>query len=399
MGLEQISRKRLNIEYCILLASYWGIVCVISGGFASVFLLSKGFSNTQVGIIVAIGNILGVALQPFLANLADQGRYISLHNLCILLAVSIVAGCGLLFFIRSVLLATGIVFAITFALVQILQTLSNSVSLYYINEGVEVNFGLARGMGSAFYALVSSLVGFWSNKFGANILLLVGVLLLAVFIVVLLRMPKLSRKTEHKQKTKEGDAKDRSVWGFLLKYKSFLVVLVGVTLIFIFHSICNVYLFQLLQRVGGDSKSMGTALSIAAIVELPIMLIFSKVSKRINSRSLLILSGCMFFLKAVAFLLAHSVLQMYLCQILQMGGYGLFIPASVFYVNELVDKEDMVKGQALMVSACTLGGVFASLLGGVIIDSFGIMYLLGFQTVCAGVGAACLFFAPKISYS
>ena len=63
-------KKLLNIEYAAVNGGYWmvyGVVC----SFSSVFLLGKGYSNADIGIILAVGSVAAVFMQPLLADMAD----------------------------------------------------------------------------------------------------------------------------------------------------------------------------------------------------------------------------------------------------------------------------------------------------------------------------------------
>ena len=51
-----------------------------------------------------------------------------------------------------------------------IQPLFNSIAFSFEKYGIEINFGLARGLGSAAYALVSLAVGYIVNDLGASIL-------------------------------------------------------------------------------------------------------------------------------------------------------------------------------------------------------------------------------------
>ena len=52
-----------------------------------------------------------------------------------------------------------------------LQPLVNSVSIYYINRGVNVDFGIARGIGSLLYAVCSSILGALVAQTGSRVVL------------------------------------------------------------------------------------------------------------------------------------------------------------------------------------------------------------------------------------
>ena len=76
----KLNRTKLMLQYCVLQGSYWASFCVLYA-FATVFLLSRGFESSMIGVIIAVGNILGVILQPVVASIADRSEKISLHKL------------------------------------------------------------------------------------------------------------------------------------------------------------------------------------------------------------------------------------------------------------------------------------------------------------------------------
>ena len=86
-------------------------------------------------------------------------------------------------------------------------------------------------------------------------------------------------------------------------------------------------------------------------------------------------------------LAAGNVGVVYLVQFLQFGGFALFTPASVYFMNQILDKEDRNVGQALL-GACTLGlgGTFGNMLGGVLIEHAGLFYMILTSTILCAVG-------------
>ena len=65
-------QKELNLHYAGVHGTYWMYFGVLYS-FSSVFLLGRGYSNATIGIILAIGNLIAVTVQPFLAQTADKG--------------------------------------------------------------------------------------------------------------------------------------------------------------------------------------------------------------------------------------------------------------------------------------------------------------------------------------
>lgn len=102
---------------------------------------------------------------------------------------------------------------------------------------------------------------------------------------------------------------------------------------------------------------MGNAVFVAAMLELPTMAFFSKMSEKINCGTLIKFSILMFCVKHALTYFATNMIMIYLAQVCQMFAYALFIPASVYYVNEKIALADRVKGQSLVTTSMTLSGV------------------------------------------
>lgn len=56
-------KKHLSVRYGTIQGCYWmGYAALM--GYASVYLLEKGFTNTQIGLLTAVGCIVSAVLQP-----------------------------------------------------------------------------------------------------------------------------------------------------------------------------------------------------------------------------------------------------------------------------------------------------------------------------------------------
>ena len=380
----KLNTRKLMMQYCILQGSYWASFCVIYA-FATVFLLSRGFESSMIGVIIAAGNILGVILQPMVASIADRSEKISLHKLTAMLSIIMILLLVLLYFVPNGLLAVAVLFLLTDTFLQVIQPLINSVSVYYVNQGVSVDFGAARGIGSLSYAAASYILGIVVEKFGTRSILMAGILVALVLLVTVLSMPVLSSSAASRLGEKEPEQNDAGLIVFAGRYKNFMLTLAGITLLFTFHNMNNAYLIKVIENVGGTSADMGRMLSIAAVTELPVMFLFSRISKHFKSSTLLMVSSAFFAIRAAGFMLAGNVMTMYLAAMLQIGSFALYIPSSVYYVNETMLDQDKFKGQAVMTATNTLGGVFGSLFGGFLIDNAGVGAM---NTVCFAMAAA-----------
>ena len=164
-----------TIFYSEAFAMYWCIYCVISS-FASVYLLEKGYTNTEIGILLAAANIVSVIIQPLAANLSDRSRRITVIDVIIIMAV-LIGAFELLTLVtkgRSLLMFAAYVLMLAFHAGT--QPLLNSISMKLARCGISADYGISRGIGSLGYSLMSIAMGSVVAAFGAKLLPLVGVL-------------------------------------------------------------------------------------------------------------------------------------------------------------------------------------------------------------------------------
>lgn len=381
-------QQNKTAQYALIQSFYWMSFCVIFA-YASVYLLDKGLSNTAIGLVIGISGTVSAVLQPWVGSLADGSGKASLKGIILLLG-------GLMMVLGICLLAvtqnrvfTVVCYGAQITLLQVLTPLIYALGMGCINRGEQLNFGLARGIGSLAYAVVSFAAGFLVASMGVAVipLSIVGIYGVLVVAVLFFRYRESGTSTGAAAGfNQSGTAKgDEIKQPFFKRYHRFSILLAGGILVFVSHNMINNFAFQVMESKGGGSSAMGIAIALAAASELPVMFVFAWLVKVVSCDKWLKLSGLFFFVKAAATLLVTDVKGMYLIQGLQMFGFALFVVASVYYVNAIMEEQDQVKGQAFMTMTNTLGAVLGSTLGGVLIDGFGIKALL---TVSAAAGAA-----------
>lgn len=391
--------KKITLQYCIEQCGYWGAACALYG-FATTFLLQRGFQISQAGILLAMGNIIGVVLQPVLAGVADSGR-ISVHRLLQCLLGIVILLMAALLAVPGSLHLTALLFVGADAGLWGAKLLSNSLCIYYINRGIAIDFGMPRSAGSVCYALSAAILGRLIGVLGENVIMLCGIAFLALAFLIATVMPVYPEQSdaagagpgELRQENEEAaemgsenkfDLRDTIL--FLREYKNFALIMAGIVLLYIFHNMLGNYLIQIVRSLGGDAAEQGIAITIAAVVEFPTMFLFSWIHKRVKTGTLLLTAAAAYVARAVFCLCLGSIGQLYLAQTLQMFTFALLVPTSVYFVNETMEKKDAYKGQAVMSATETLGGVLGSLLGGFLIDFAGLeaMLLAGAGMTAAG---------------
>jgi PPP family 3-phenylpropionic acid transporter len=385
--------RSLTPAYAGLQACYWAVNCVLFA-FASVFLQANGLRPTVIGVILALATALSGLLQPVVAAFADRTKRVSLRT--------IVAAGGLLCLVFLAALcaapAGSLLFAACFLFAALLNDLSqpmmNALSVYCCDRGRRVDFSVARSIGSFAFAAVSVVLGKLSAAYGAGSMLVVCLAACAVFTLLALSFPSL-RGAAPVRREQAVAQEACTLPQFFRKYRAFCLSLTGVFCFTCFHLMTEHYLFQMLRHVGGGERDLGVNLFLSTLVEIPAILLFSRFGRRARTETWLHVAGVSFLLKAICFALAPSVWMIHAAQIFQATSFGIYVPASVLYAQERVAPEDMVKGQAMVAAAYTLGGSLGNLIGGRIIDLRGVPAMLWTGVAFAAAGAVILFLTVR----
>ena len=371
----------LTVHYSVIMGFYWSNFTILYS-YASVYLLEQGFRNTEIGLMTALAALLSAVFQPILGAYADRPRSPSVKVLFLILT-------GLFLGVTAIIpLAVGkspliliTAYGAALMLMQTMTPLSNALGTLSVSAGHYVNFGIARGIGSLSCAVISLIMGRISSTHGVSFIPVTAII--AYLILVLCVLPFPFRKNAVTAPREKGGS-------FLRKYPSFVILLVSACCLYSSHILLTNYTFQIVSFKGGDSESLGIAVAVAALSELPIMFGFTRLLKRMSAEKWLVLSGFAFLAKCVATLLVPDVLSYYFVQTFQLLGYAVITVASVYYIAGIMEPQDAVKGQAFFTMTNTAGAVLASALGGWMLDAHGVTALLVTATVFAGAGAVIM---------
>lgn len=379
-----------TLRYILINVTYFAVYSGLHA-YAAVFLADKGFSSTWIGITLALANILSVILQPLIAGIIDKQGKLTNRNTAMMSTLFLIAGAVILLAFKTNFILIFIVFALMYMVQMVYQPVLIAMFFEYEKAGCNIFFGLARGLGSAGFAVSSFFIGSLVKERGVNVLMIFNIIVLSIAFVVLwfFRKPATAVVIEEKS---EGKAHN-NIFEFIKTYPMFMLFVAGAVCFFFAHNAINDFLINIITPLGGNEESMGYAVSLAAFLELPTMALINIIMKKISAKKLLILSGFFFGIKTLIMLLAVNMTMVYISQAFQMFAYAVFIPVSAYYVNRIMDKYDQVKGQAYVNCAITLGGVFSNLVCGRILDLKGPGSMLVLSMIVTSVGFAAAFFA------
>ena len=347
--------RETNLKYIVLQGLYWMLYCV-GAGFISFYLQGNGFNNSLIGIITAIFCLIAVILQPIAGNICDRIEALTWKKLIIILSIPYIIVCIMMLLIKNHW-TVAILFGLMYIITSIYLPLINSALFAYEKEGVSINFGLARGCGSAAYAILALVIGNLALNHGTNIIPVGGLIMIVLFLLIVIMMP-----TTKKVITEREDERT-NVIQFIEKY-----------------------LLQIVQSLGGNSSNLGKAMFIQAVVEIPVLFTFSYIMKKVKVGSLMIIAALGYVLKAVMYFSSVNIAMIYITQLSQICSFAILAAASVYFTGMVVDHKDQTTGQAFMSGMVSAGTVLGSLFGGAIIDHMGMRAMLTLNIFITIVG-------------
>lgn len=366
-----LSEKKLNIYYSFLQIAYW-VTSAVVFCFTTVFLQFRGYSNYEIGIVFAVGNIIGFVSQPLIAGYIDRSDRRTLLRCIRITAVLAVLLMLAVYFLPSGSISLIGVYALLVAGNTLLNPLCISLSFYIESWGCVINFSRARALGSLSYAACNVILGMLVQRVSENAVPTAFILfssLLGLATLLFVPVNRAHRIADPERRMQSASEKPSGLLEFARENKRFMLFLLGTATLYFTHGMIGNFMIEFIRSIGGGSEDMGNVLAFMTVVEVPVMLLFGRLTQRFRCSSLLRFAVIMFTVKELMIYLASSLPALYAAEALQAFSFALFVPASVRYVDEVIAKHNAVKGQAFVTSMMTLGSIFASYIGGLLLDT------------------------------
>lgn len=366
-----LSEKKLNIYYSFLQIAYW-VTSAVVFCFTTVFLQFRGYSNYEIGIVFAVGNIIGFVSQPLIAGYVDRSDRRTLLRCIRITAVGAVLLMLTVYLLPSGSVSLIVAYALLVAGNTLLNPLCISLSFYIESWGCGINFSRARALGSLSFAVCNVILGMLVQRVSENAVPTAFILFSSLLgLATLLFVPgdRAHRAAFPERRAQAASEKPSGLLEFARENKRFMLFLLGTATLYFTHGMIGNFMIEFIRSIGGGSEDMGNVLAFMTVVEVPVMLLFGRLTRRFRCSSLLRFAVIMFTVKELMIYLASSLPALYAAEALQAFSFALFVPASVRYVDEVIAKHNAVKGQAFVTSMMTLGSIFASYIGGLLLDT------------------------------
>ena len=369
-----------------------------------------GFSSIEVGLVMALVSAANIAGQPILGTIADRigsaGRVLS---------VSIVASIilALVMYATPVnVLVVAVLSSIVSFTAQTLPPIIDGWTMTIKRRRPEIDYGITRAMGSVGFSVTVALAGRAFDRWTIALMFPGAAAMFAGAIVFVLwgrryetALPVAEESTggpggnpEDPPRVGAADGRGRrgSVRAFFAPQTVALLV-IGLLTFTAFRPV-QVFLPGYIRLLGGTNRHIGYGLAVMAVSEVPVMILFSRLLKRVRDIDIVMVALVFFFLRILVHVFAPGPGFVIAVQVLQGLSFGLYLPASVHLLDRLAPAGTSTFAQtAGSVATFGLGSVFGSAVGGYLVDGFGMVGMYAIMSVLMAVTAvayAVLFLRP-----
>ena len=355
------------------------------------FLTKRGYTSTEIGIILTINSIVAIIAQPLWGFASDKMRSVRKVYASLAVVISFTVPFVTLinnYFIHLIYIPLCIIF---------FYCPFNALLDAWIVQGIKnlpgKTYGSIRLWGSVGYMITTAIMGFIATRIKIE-----AVFILFSFFMLVNALIAFSIRDEGVPQIKDDSAEDkneRKPFKDLLKnyqYMSFVVCM------FVLHLPLTLKYGFMAPRIylaGGSDFIFGLGQSASALVEIPVFLYASRYLKKFKPQQLILLSMGIYLFHFFCISLPIPPWMFILLNCINGLGYSLFLVASVSYIDALSPLE--FKTSALTFATGVYGsasGIIGNFVSGIIIDSIGLINTFWYGVVF--VAFSILLFAVSL---
>ena len=318
--------RREFIGFCAIEAVYFAIFANYS--YQSVWLKEVGIGSSQIGLMVSIASIIGIAACLIWGSVSDK---LGSSKKVFIAVVSIT---GVLYAFLPVLRNAGSnIVGILFVYIPLIyffkQSGTSMMDSWIIsatsNKGIP--YGSMRKWGSVGYAVMSVIWGAVVGKYiGTEVVFFSMIPLVIIFNLICLRqrteVSENSRFLREKAKDSSIETKGKA-WKKLSENKAFIVYMIYAFGLNVYIGVSIVFMPFILEAAGCKSEQIGIVTGFRAVIEFGGMYIGTKIARKLPLRYIMIIPGILFALEHLLYHAAGNLRNMMSIMILSGAAGGL----------------------------------------------------------------------------
>ena len=327
--------------------------------FFVLFYQERGFNGAEIGVLTGVPPLITLLAAPFWTGLADAKRW---HKWVMSLGIAIAV---LVIFLLPSFTSFAIVFIAIILFITFLSpvaSLADSATMTMLGEERAL-YGRVRLGGTIGWGLFAPIAGAMAQNYGLKI---VFWSFSAIMLINLFVSQKFVYSSHEKDSSNPGGIR------ILLTNPRWILFLFMAFLGGLGSSSAASYLYPYMAELGANESTMGIALTISTLTEIPMFFFGDRLVKKFGSYGLLILALVLFGIRS---LLYAAIWTPVMVLIVQAFG-GMIFPAmwtaGVSYADEHAPAGLKSSGQGLFGAASFgFGGAVSGFISGLLLESIG----------------------------
>ncbi|NRF90762.1 MFS transporter [Paenibacillus frigoriresistens] len=344
------------------------------------YLNSKGYSASEIGLLMMIGPFISIFAQPFWGYVSD--RFNSVRNIVFLLwSLSLLGSFGL-FLTKGFGLTLGFILLLYFFLLPSIPLIDNLVVKSTAQRGM--SYGSVRLWGSIGFSGVALVSGLLLNELG-------GVANIPYFYWALWIFPFLLLAFIKDEKG-SGQRITLSAIGTIFKNKNFLWFMIMVLIISIPHRMNDALLGLYLNKLGATDSMVSWAWAIAACTEIPVFAYINRYIHRYHELTILGIVSVLYTIRWLLYTLFSDPWVLIGLQTTHMVTFAVLWIVAVQYVVRLLPEQFGSTGQSILAMVFMgLAGIIGGSVGGWLSEQWGGASMYVFASVMSAIAAGMFF--------
>jgi PPP family 3-phenylpropionic acid transporter len=358
--------RRASLAYVVL---FVGIAA--NAPYLTLYLQSLGIPLGSIGALVAFTGATALISGPAWGVVHD--RFPRSFVLLPLAGALAALGCYGLFRLGSTPFLP--LFAVVFSVGMSGLFPMIDVRVLELAASDRTRYGLVRAWGSATFIVFAPLVGLLATSQGYGVIFLVLIPTMLAGSLIATTVP--GRSNVHRAPSMLRAP------GRVLSHRPIAIFMLGSlvcwTAIYSQTGFFSIYL----KSLGAPADQVGWAWSIAAILEVPIMLSYPILARRVGVERLILLGVGIAVARQIANVVFTEPSILLACSILQGAGFALLLVGGVTFVSRQAPRGTAATAQGLLSAVAVLASIIGSGVGGQVA---GILTIRGLYVISVGLG-------------
>ncbi|MDO4566171.1 MAG: MFS transporter [Oscillospiraceae bacterium] len=369
----------ISRRFTLLQASFFPVFFLIEGLYSEM-MHSFGYGDAFIGVMLSAMGLSCFILQPMMGFLADKTlNYRAIFTVILGVTAFMMPTFFAFYSSRAVVL---IYSTVSLGSIKTLFSLMDSWISKVQKQGVDIDYGRLRSVGSIAYAFAAVSLSQLLNLWGYSFMKYLYWFFLVLMLTAVFRLPNPERFSEEKVSL-------RLSAGVILRNRNFLaLVLCGFLM-----SLCNSSMLSFYSRfiseLGGNVGIIGVGYFVMAFSEFFVIRNFTKIANRLGTARVYLLGMLGMGIKALLFSLCQSVPAALLATLAQTFSYAIIIPGAVRYISEQIPREYLASALIIYEACClSLAQIIGSSMFGAVAEAYSVRTMFAVFSLPCFVGAA-----------